>query len=71
MSHQLEEKVLLKYGWFKEVKIVLERLQELKCNKCDYTTFLKKNLDRHEEVAHAVEHRTMMQTIERLRMQIR
>ena len=70
MALRLDEEVLFKYGLIKEVKIVLERLKEWKCKKCDYTAVLKKNLDRHEEAAHAVVHRTMLQTIARLRMQI-
>ena len=54
MALRLDEVVLFKIGLIKEVKIVLERLQDLKCNKCDYTAVLEKDLDRHEKVVHAV-----------------
>ena len=57
MALWLEKVVLVKYGLIKEVKIVLERLLELKCVKCDYTAVLKRDLDRHEKVVHAVLHK--------------
>ena len=49
----------------KELKIVLQKLEDLACNQCDYTTALKQDLKKHMEVLHIIDNTRGNWTVEK------